>query len=84
VVLVGDGIAHVYGLNKIQAGEMVDNSVLIIYPPSATNAKNKKVFLLVQLGIVFCTTRRTILVKCTPLFIKAWFAYIPSLEFKNK
>jgi F-type H+-transporting ATPase subunit alpha len=24
VVLVGDGIARVYGLNKIQAGEMVE------------------------------------------------------------
>jgi hypothetical protein len=53
MVLVGDGIAHVYGLNKIQAREMVDYSVLVIYPPSATNAKNKKVLLLVQLGFFF-------------------------------
>jgi hypothetical protein len=30
VVLVGNGIAHVYGLNKIQVGEMVDYSILVI------------------------------------------------------
>lgn len=50
MVLVGDGIAHIYGLNKIQVGGMVDYSIWVIYPPSTMNAKNKRVFLLSVIG----------------------------------
>ncbi len=61
VVSIGDGIAHVYGLNKIQAREMVEftNSV----KGMALNLENENV------GIVIFGSDTTIkegdIVKCT-------------------